>query len=704
MIAPDHTTAKQLIDGLHESGGRLTLGEFLRGRGPDDPLLAELIEIDGRFRLSRGEPLELQAYLDAVPDLLERPVALDAAIDMTLRSLSGGASPTQDAIETLSANYPAIAEAIHDAAVLGRALWTTEQIAPATIRERTLPSDFGPLIGIDQRQYQLRSRLGDGASGDVFLAEDRKLSDRGHAAMVAIKILRLDQSDPWARRRAVEEAAKARRIDHPNVVRVLNRGATEDGEEYLVYEFVPGGDMASPLFSGQLPLHPRRAARLVADIARGVQAAHSAGLVHCDIKPGNILLAADGAPKVADFGAAIRPLDDVDKETGSRPVGTLAFMAPEQFRMEPGALGPPADVYALGGVLYWLLTGRLAAGATRDEVVATHTATPPRPAPSPRSVCPAVETDLDAICRRALSPTPSERFASPGEFADDLEAWLRREPIAWTRPSAIRIGQLWACRRPALAASMLALLIVSVTAGIWLQALSNRANDRERAAAMADLRARSTQSDRVALNDMVRRRTVGAGEAAMQQRVSDTLWSYLWLENLLAPMRIENPDLAALVGLARSDYAQRQWASARQAAGGDSLEALMWGILATYWLTADQRMDEALDAASILEPSLRARFGDAEPTVALVAAIRAVAEADTYLEAPAPVRTRTAALRLAQRLESSSAAIERSADEWAIQRLIDQRLVQLYGPCALGWPAQEAAARARLAAVGAPEI
>lgn len=697
MTRRAQSSAEELIAGLHDSGGRLTLREFLLDKGPDDPLLAELIEIDGRFRISRGEPIELQSYFEAVPDLLRRPVALDAAIDMTLRSLSRGASPTDEAVETLCANYPEAAAAIQDAAALGRALWTTEQIAPATIRERALPSEFGPLIGIDQRQYELRRRLGDGASGDVFLAQDRKLSDQDHAAMVAIKILRLDRSDPWSRRRAVEEAAKARRIDHPNVVRVLNRGATEDGEEYLVYEFVPGGDMASPTFADQLPLEPRRAARLAADIARGVQAAHSAGLVHCDIKPGNILLTADGSPKVADFGAAVRPRD-TEEGSSLRPVGTLAFMAPEQFRMEPGALAPPADVYALGGLLYWLLTGRLASGSTRDEVVAAHTATPARPAPSPRAVQPTIEPDLDAICRRALSPTPSDRFASPGEFADDLEAWLRREPIAWTRPSALRIAQLWVRRRPALAVSVAALTLVTVTAGVWLQRLSDRANERQQAAAMADLRARTTESERLAFSDMVRRRTSRIAEG----RVTDTLWSFLWLEVFIAPDRVESPDLGIMLAAARTQYADRHWRLARAAAGEDSLEAMLWGTLTAYWLAADHRSDEALETVSLLAPSVRARLNPSDPAVAALEAIRAVAEVDGLLTAAPALRSRSEALRHALRLEALKSDMSRSADAWTMERLIDERLAELYGPCALGSPALEAAARARLAVSETP--
>ncbi|MBL0920785.1 MAG: serine/threonine protein kinase [Phycisphaerales bacterium] len=695
MIAPDPRPTDALLARLHGSQGRLTLREFLEGVSPDDALLAELIEVDGRFRLSRGEAIELESYLDAAPNLEQRPIALDAAIDMALRSLSGGSSPTPDAVETLVANYPALAGSIRDAAALGQAIWNTLDIAPAATGERTLPSDFGPVTASGARQYRLLRRLGDGASGDVFLAEDRLLSDDAHAAMAAIKILRLDRADPWSRRQAVEEAAKARRIDHPNVVRALNRGTTDQGEEYLVYEYVAGGDMSSPVFSGRLPMDPREAARLVGEVARGVQAAHSAGLVHCDLKPGNILLTREGVPKVADFGAATRHDDERRPGAPRRPVGTLAFMAPEQFRMEPGALAPPADVYALGGILFWLLTGRLANGSTRDEVVAAHMAGERRPAPSPREALPKIDADLDAICRRALDPDIRRRFSSPGQLADDLDAWRRREPIAWTKPSALRVAGLWIRRRPGVAAAILAVAALTV-AGVWTAAHFRFESERARAAAaMADLRARPTRSYREVVGDKLRRDFQRLYDTSAAQPASDVLAAVLSLDSFMARDEVEGSHFLLLGAEFRARYAEFRRDDAIALGGADSFEAISWAMQGAFWRAHQGQTDAVTAALDNVEPAFHTRFGADDPIAAVFPALRAVVDANRIIE-HGPSTDRLAACAVARRLEDSWTAVRRSIDAAPMQRLIGERLRTLYERCLIDHPAGEAYTDARL--------
>ena len=700
MIAPDPTLAEALLNALHETGGQITIGQFLRGRPADDATLAELIEIDGRFRISRGEAIELQMYLDAKPDLPTRPIALDAAIDMTLRSLSSGSTPTDEAAQTLLSNYPALSKAILDAAALGKAIWATEQIAPAAPRLRSLPMDFGSLIPGGERQYRLLERLADGASGDVFLAQDRLLSDRENAALVAIKILRLDNADPWSRRNAVEEAAKARRVDHPNVVRALNRGVTEDGEEFLVYEYVPGGDMASPRFGSELPMEPRRAARLAAQIARGVQAAHSAGLVHCDLKPGNVLLTGDGSPKVADFGAALRPRDLEDAEPSLRPVGTLAFMAPEQFRMEPGALAPPADVYALGGILHWLLTAQLASGSTRDEVVAAHTDLA-RDAPSARAVRPNVDEDLDAICRRALSPAPADRYASPAQFADDLDAWLRREPIPWTRPSIVRLTRLWLLRRPGLAVSLV-IVTALIVGGVWAAGHFRRESELARAAAsMADLRGRTTSMDRQVMAQKLSRDFAALLAASEVSPPADVLAMIGSIDVFTHRDDFEVFEFRQLGRVFRVNYALLRFEEARRLGGPGSFEALAWGLQAAYWRAADGETQEVIDLLDLLEPEYLDSFGEQDPGVIIFRALREVAEANALLsETHGGSPGARPAAELAASLETTWVAVDRTLDAVPLRRLIGGDLRELYGPCRLAWPAAEAYTDARLAAIG----
>jgi serine/threonine protein kinase len=199
--------------------------------------------------------------------------------------------------------------------------------------------------------------LGSGGSGDVYLAADRQLSEQGHEALVAIKVLAGDRG-PWARQRLIDEATKARRVTHANVVRVLDRGVSDDDEDFVVYEHVAGGDLGEWLDRRPQRLSARDAASLMSRIARGVHAAHAAGLVHCDLKPGNVLMTAEGEPRVADFGIAVRADDEAAQYSGDReqPIGNIAFIAPEQFRMQDGCFSIAADVYALGGMLYYLVT------------------------------------------------------------------------------------------------------------------------------------------------------------------------------------------------------------------------------------------------------------------------------------------------------------------------------------------------------------
>ena len=156
----------------------------------DDSSLADLIEADGRWRQQRGVAVTLDRYLRDVADLASRPVALDAAIDVALRSLSGGSSVTPEAVAKLAEQHPEFSAAIHDAAALARAVWSTRglqaRVAPGPARE--LPCNFGPTTTDGQSRYQLRKLLGQGAFGQVYLALDRQLSEAGHTALVAIKV------------------------------------------------------------------------------------------------------------------------------------------------------------------------------------------------------------------------------------------------------------------------------------------------------------------------------------------------------------------------------------------------------------------------------------------------------------------------------------------------------------------------------------
>ncbi|MCC6677700.1 MAG: serine/threonine protein kinase [Phycisphaerales bacterium] len=573
----------------------------------DDEALAELIELDGRMRIDRGLPVSLQRYLDCLPDLDRRPVALDTAIDVTLRSISGTSRLEPDAVETLAVQYPSLAGPIREAAVLSEALWSTTGLRARFMprSRRQTPCEFGPRIASGRARYELRRLLGAGAGGEVYLAVDRQLSEDGHPAYVAIKLLNASNSDPWARRRLVDEATKARRVTHANVARVLDLGISEHDEDFVVYEFVSGGDLAAWHTMHPMGQSLRARIALAARIARGVQAAHSAGLVHCDLKPGNILVSAADEPKVTDFGIAVRagqPRMDTPDYDGDHPIGNMAFISPEQFRAEDGCLSLPSDIYALGGILYYLITGELPNGRTVEEVRRNHDRQRGRrDAASPRAVAPRLDRRIDAICRRAMALNPEARYSSAGALADDLDAWLRLEPIAWMKTSAASRARLWARRRPGLAA-MLALLLITAVAG-----------------GLVAVRGWAVAAQRLDLALAEKARVDGA-KATLQQALNGAMIAkFNKLDHNLLPLVmamewvggdvvLDNPFAKPQEWIDRFKIVEALLAEEAAAGRGEEFESLFWKTVLAYWYTNDGKPERAEPLMDEAIPGWRARL------------------------------------------------------------------------------------------------
>jgi len=454
-----------LVAGLYLGESEPSMRRVLEASGAtSDHEIADAIEADARERLNHSLPTPLARYLDAIPALPGLRIALDAALEFVIRSAVRAGSSEADTARALARAHPTLAEAIETTFALADGLTTTTIIGRSAGRTAPLavPCDFGPRTPDGRPRYDVRERLGMGAQGEVYLAADRQLSEPDKPAWVAIKRLR-QVVQPDAATHAAAEAHKSRRISHTNVVRVFDRATDESGMDYIVYEFVNDGDLAQWFSKRTAPLPPRRAAALVSQIARGVHAAHLAGVVHCDLKPSNILLTSDGVPKVADFGVAAAVRSEAARLPDATPVGNLAFTSPEQFRADDGAQAIPADVYGLGGLLYFLLTGKSPNGATPAQVAARHTH-PGTPAPSPRALRPDVDSDLDAICRRALAPQSADRHASAHALAEDLESWLAARPIEWRRPRQARRIALLFRRQPSLVLASL-LTVAALVAG-----------------------------------------------------------------------------------------------------------------------------------------------------------------------------------------------------------------------------------------------
>jgi len=647
-----------------------------------DGQLADLIEADGRRRLQRREPIGLERYLSVIPNLRQRPDPLDAAVDMTLRSHARAGQPTEEAVHDLVAMHPELERPIREAAALNNALWSTHRVQrhlAESTPPRALPADFGPLIESGERRYELKDLLGEGAFGQVYLAVDRQLSDEGHAALVSIKVLPGYDRSAWARQRLVDEATKARRIAHPNVVSVLDRGVSDENEDFIVYEFVDGGELGRWYKREGGHAGARAIASMVSQIARGVHAAHMAGLVHCDLKPNNVILTAAGVPKVSDFGIAIRANEPAARAgattTEQEPLGNLAFMSPEQHRMEPGATTIPTDVYALGGMLYWLLTGTLPNGSNVEEIRRTHDRRTGRPEPPRLPLTGGTDRDLEAIVRRAMAIAPEDRHSSAAVLADELDAWLRLEPIRWTRPTPLRLLHLWIRRKPALAAVTAVTILLAIGGGFAVERAVLHRNRREQASEMA-----------VRFVSMIK-------EAQNAELVSELLPQIWYVEWLFGPTVLGDDERRIRVWNKRVETIEAMLDRKKETGRDSYFESIIWGTALGFWLV--HRDDE--QAAPVLEENLAAYrriLPEDDPWLPQVEGLLACARMSTVTDP-------TGVADLATRIERGVAAIGRDERGAPLHRLFLERLIALYGADDLDNPERIAEINAILAELNA---
>ena len=281
--------------------------------------------------------------------------------------------------------------------------------------------------------YELFAELGRGGMGVVYKARQVALQ-----RLVAVKMILAAQhagADDLARFHTEAEAVA--QLQHPNIVQIHEIG-TQDGRPYFCLEFVEGGTLAQKIKADRPG--PRAAAECVATLARAVHFAHQRHIVHRDLKPGNILLTPDGQPKITDFGLAKR-LDAVGSQTQTGSVlGTPNYMAPEQASGHGKEIGPATDVYALGAILYEMLTGQppFHAESAFDTILQVLEQQPPRPRHFNRSI----DASLEAICLKCLEKSPRDRYPTAQALADDLGAYLRGEPVLADANTVVRVMHL----------------------------------------------------------------------------------------------------------------------------------------------------------------------------------------------------------------------------------------------------------------------
>jgi eukaryotic-like serine/threonine-protein kinase len=424
-----------------------------------DHLVRELLSVDLEACRRRGEKPDVAIYRERFPQHREAVEAAFAALDLEKRTLTSAANR-------------------------GRRDWTGESNGSKLTEFGTdlPPAELNPgaLEALRSEGYVVLGELGRGGMGVVYLA--RKVALNRLCALKMVLTGAHAGSGALARFRA--EAETIARLRHPDIVQIYHVGEA-DGLPYLELEYLAGGGLDQALDGSPRPAG--EAARLVEVMARAIAEAHRRGIVHRDLKPANILLDGGGHPKVADFGLA-KIVDSDGGLTKSRVVlGSPSYMAPEQAEGDTRQVGATADVYALGAILYELLTGRPPfRAATALETLAQVKDNDPV---SPSRFQPGLPGDVETICLKCLEKNPARRYGTALDLAEDLRRFLAREPILAHPARLWERAWKWARRRPALAAALsfstaavVLLLVGALYYNTRLRAAVNKAQAAEQAA------------------------------------------------------------------------------------------------------------------------------------------------------------------------------------------------------------------------------
>jgi eukaryotic-like serine/threonine-protein kinase len=369
---------------------------------PDDPQLADILD-DYLSQLQAGKRPDRAALLVKHPEL--------AASLKCLEALEGLVPAAADDFELVPDPF-----------------------------DDSLPRDFGP--------YELLAEIGRGGMGVVYKARQKAL-DR----VVAVKmILATHLASPEHIRRFQVEAWTAAHVRHSNITQIHDVGQYH-GQHYFAMEYVEGESLAQRIARETLDFET--IVRLIIAVARAVDHLHAHGIVHRDLKPSNILLDSDEQPYVTDFGLAKVFVPGSEATATGVIAGTPSYMAPEQASGRSAEVGPAADIYSLGAIVYELLTGE--PPFRQESPLDTLLDILGREPRYPRQINPKVPRGLELICLKCLAKSPAERYASAAALADDLERFARHEPLAVQPPDVFQKVAQWTRRRPALACRLAAL-------------------------------------------------------------------------------------------------------------------------------------------------------------------------------------------------------------------------------------------------------
>ncbi|HEY2251740.1 MAG TPA: serine/threonine-protein kinase, partial [Planctomycetaceae bacterium] len=299
--------------------------------------------------------------------------------------------------------------------------------------------------------YELLAEIARGGMGVVYKARQANLN-----RLVALKMILSGQfANDSDVQRFYAEAEAAARLDHPGIVPIFEIGQ-HDGQHYFSMAFVEGESLARKVAVGPLP--PREAAQMVGKVSEAVEFAHQKGIVHRDLKPANILLDRAGQPRVTDFGLAKQMHGDSGLTRSGQIMGTPSYMPPEQAAGKIDEIGPAADIYSLGAILYELLTGRppFKGASPLDTIKQVATCEPV----SPRQLQPTVPRDLETICLKCLQKAPAKRYPTAQALDEDLRRYLDGRPVKARPVGPLERGLRWVRRNSAVAALLGALIAV----------------------------------------------------------------------------------------------------------------------------------------------------------------------------------------------------------------------------------------------------
>jgi tetratricopeptide (TPR) repeat protein len=485
------------------------------------------------------------------------------------------------------------------------------------------------LIGRRIGPYLIEQRVGSGGMGSVY----RALREDAYRQQVALKVIRpgLDSAEVVRRFRSERQALAD--LDHPHIARLLDGGTLDDGRPYFVMEYIDGRPLDRYAEGRQLGTRER--VGLVQAVCRAVQYAHERGVIHRDLKPDNVLVTADGTPKVTDFGLAKRLAGEAGPTQSGDILGTPSYMAPEQAAGRNQEVGPAADVYALGALLYQLLTGRPPfRGEMPLETLRQVLYEEPVP---PSRLHPKLARDLETVCLTCLHKDPSKRYPSVQALAEDLRRFGAGEPIVARPAGVVELGLKWVRRRPtaaALAGVAVLVLLGGVAGVLWYagrergrakqeNALRQQAEADEAKARQAEAEARAVLAffqDKVLAAARPEGQEGGLGKAATIRAALDA--AEPGIEQAFAGKPAVEASIRNMLGtsymyLGDPPRAIRQYERAlalrRQALDPDHPDTLlsMNNLAAAYW--AAGRRDEALPLFEQALKGQQAQLGPDHP-------------------------------------------------------------------------------------------